>query len=310
MKEQFTQFCEELRLTPNQQEDAKTKYTGVIKTLHKSYYDTDYNGSTKLLFGSYRTKTNIRPMSPDQDVDVIFKIPKETFEKFKAYTSNGPSALLQEIKEVLEDTYTTSEKPKGWGKVVLVKFADNTHNVEVLPAFEEEDGTFTIPNSENGGSWDSFDPRDQVTRFQESNTTTDGLTADLTRMLKRWLFNVSTIEYKPYQVIEDVFVFLEGNYSEGAGYSEYSALVKDFFTYLSENCPGTILSHVTTALARAEKAVEYEDNGEFKNAADEWRKIFGNLFPQATDPEEVEESSTKSFSSHRTFSNPSAPYAN
>jgi hypothetical protein len=29
-----------------------------------------------------------------------------------------------------------------------VKFTENTHNVEVLPALEQEDGTFIIPNSE------------------------------------------------------------------------------------------------------------------------------------------------------------------
>lgn len=312
MKQQYIQFTEAVRLTPNQQEDAKTKYTGVIETLHPEYYDTKYNGSTKLLFGSYKTKTNIRPMSPDQDVDVIFKIPKETYDKFKAYESNGPSALLQEIKNILADSYTTSEKPRGWGKVVLVTFADNTHNVEVLPAYEEEDGTFTIPNTEDGGSWESFDPRDQVKRFQDSNSATDGLTADLTRMLKRWLFNLTTIDYRPYQLIEDVITFLEDNYTEGAEYSDYPAVVKDFFTFLSENCDGSILSHVQTALNRATKALDYEAKDELKNASEEWRKIFGNLFPLAEDPEKVEESANngvRDFSSTRVFTNPSAPYA-
>lgn len=55
----------------------------VCKTLHKFYYpDSEYNGSTKFLFGSYKTKTNVHPMITDQDVDVLFKITKDTFDRF------------------------------------------------------------------------------------------------------------------------------------------------------------------------------------------------------------------------------------
>ncbi|MCF8221707.1 MAG: hypothetical protein K9J25_01065 [Bacteroidales bacterium] len=40
-------------------------YDGVCKTLHKKYYESDYNGKNKLLFGSYKTKTNTCPIDLD-----------------------------------------------------------------------------------------------------------------------------------------------------------------------------------------------------------------------------------------------------
>jgi hypothetical protein len=99
MKDQFKKFADNIRLTDNQEEDAKTKYSGVCEKLHTSYYKTDYNGNSKFLFGSYKTKTNVRPLTVKQDVDVLFKIPKDTFEKFRDYKTNGSAALLQEIRD-------------------------------------------------------------------------------------------------------------------------------------------------------------------------------------------------------------------
>ena len=122
--------------------------------------------------------------------------------------------MLQEIKDVLKKTYTTTDEIKGWGKVVLVKFADNKHNVEVLPTFELEDKTFKIPNSEDGGSWDDFDPRKQINTFRDSNDTTNTLTADLTRMMKTWVKNTSSLNYKSYNLLNDIIEFLKNNYEK------------------------------------------------------------------------------------------------
>jgi len=305
MQKQFTQFAENIRLTENQEKDAKTKYDGVCTKLHNSYYDTDYDGNTKLLFGSYKTKTNVRPITVNQDVDVLFKIPKATYDKFKAYENNGPSALLQEVKGFLNEKYTTTDEIKAWGKIVQVKFADNTHNVEVLPAYEEDDGTFIIPNSENGGSWDKFDPRKQITLFQNSNGKTNGLTAELTRMIKTWVDNTSTCNYKSFFLLGDVMTFLEDNFKTGANYSEYSNVVKTFFGFLHDNCDESIKSFVKTAFERAKKAYDYEKDDMPKEASEEWRKIFGfegkSEFPLVTS-NPIKESNT------RVFTNPSSPY--
>ncbi|WP_163325509.1 nucleotidyltransferase domain-containing protein [Draconibacterium mangrovi] len=281
MKEHFKKFNEEIKLTSNQREDAKSKYTNVCKTLHNAYYESIYDGKTKLLFGSYKTKTNTRPLTELHDVDVIFKITQETFDKFYSYQSNGPAALLQEIKDILKKTYTTTDKIRGWAKVVLVKMADNTHNVEVLPALEKEDGTFTIPNSTNGGSWENFDPRKQIGEFQASNNKTNGLTAELVRMMKSWKRNVPSMDYPSHLLINDVIGFLKLEFTDGAEYDDYQEVVKNLFDYIKARCyDESRKSHIQSAYNRAVKAIEYMDEDKQKEASDEWRKIFGDKFPK------------------------------
>jgi len=62
IRKSFEKFVSNIRLTSAQIEDAKKKYNGVCKKLHNHYYpDSEYNGSTKLLIGSYGKRTNIRP---------------------------------------------------------------------------------------------------------------------------------------------------------------------------------------------------------------------------------------------------------
>lgn len=284
MEKQFKKFSEEIRLTSNQSDDAKTKYTGVCKVLHKKYYENNYDGKSKLLFGSYKTKTNIRPISEMQDVDVLFKIPQNTFDKFNNYDSNGQSALLQEIKDVLKNTYNTTDKISGWGKVVLVKMADGSHNIEVLPALENEDGTFTIPETANGGSWENFDPRKQVVEFTTSNSDTSGLTADLARMMKSWKRKSSTMLYSSHMLLNDIIEFLNSEFTNGAEYEDYHEVVKNFFDYIKNDCTDNDRkNHITTAFNRAVKAIEYMDDNKPKEASEEWRKIFGEKFPKVSE---------------------------
>lgn len=280
MDNEYNTFISNITLTTAQSEDAQTKYTGVCKKLYSKYYSGDYNEGCKFLFGSYKTKTNVRPLTADQDVDVLFKIPKETFERFKAYKSNGQSALLQEVKTTLQEKYTTTEKIKAWGKVVLVQFSDNHHNVEVLPAYEQDDGTFLIPNSEYGGRWETFDPRAEIKKFEESNERTQGLTRKLCKMLKSWVHNTTSMTYKSYKLMNEVIPFLDETYPSGKGNRSYSKIVFDFFDYMSSLCENDIKTYVNTALERARKACEYEDNDKLIEASDEWRKIFGDVFPK------------------------------
>lgn len=61
----FNQFIENITLTEDQCSDAQTKYQNVAFKLQKKYYPslTDYDPSKKFLFGSYKTKTNVRPLT-------------------------------------------------------------------------------------------------------------------------------------------------------------------------------------------------------------------------------------------------------
>lgn len=199
---QFLQFYENIKLTPSQREDAITKHAGVCRKLHDYYYPTiEYNGDTKLLIGSYGKHTHIRPA---RDIDVIFMLPPEKFEKYNDNQSNSQSQLLQDIKNILEEKYPNTPI-KAFGKVVVLEFADTKHNVELLPAWENEDGTFTIPNSESGGYWEQWDPRSEIQRIKDSDFKT-GKTKSLIRIIKKWSENC-TIKLKSYEIENKVLDF-------------------------------------------------------------------------------------------------------
>lgn len=280
MDEYFKTFCENIQLTSTQLEDAQTKYRGVCKKLHDSFYETEYNGNTKFLFGSYKNKTSIRPISEFQDVDVLFKMPVDEFDRFDSYESNGQAALLQEIKNILKEKYSTTDTIKAWGKVVLVKFTEGTHNIELLPAWENDNGTFKIPNSENGGKWEIFDPRDEINRFNDSNSKTDGYTADLIRMIKRWNLNTTTVSIKSYEITNFVISFLDQTDIKQIQQSER---ILKFFKYIKNKVSSDNESNVQTAIDRATKAIDYEKDEEKRKASEEWKKIFGEEYPLATD---------------------------
>lgn len=275
IQQQFDEFNENIKLTQPQREDAKTKYSGVCKKLHDHFYpSTEYNGDTKLLFGSYAKHTAIRPMSEDQDVDVLFKIPEEIYQQYADYQTGGQSALLQKIRDILlESKYALGEKPKAWGKVILIKTADGTHNVELLPAYENADGTFIIPNSENGGGWDFFDPRAELERFRESNDQTNGLTGSLSRMIKRWSRETPSVSIKSFEIEDFVMSFLASYDYVGKGHSQ---IVADFFTHLLRIVDTDNRSYVETAKNRADKALAFEQEGKGEDATAEWKKVFGD----------------------------------
>lgn len=267
-KKHFEKFYENIKLTLSQRDDAKKKYSGVCKKLHDHYYSgIEYSGDTKLLIGSYGKQTNIRP---PRDIDVLFIMPPEKYNQ-----SNGQSQLLQDIKNILSEKYTTTDKIRGWGKVVLIQFSDGTHNIELLPAWEKNDKRFTIPNSENGGSWETYDPKKEIETIKKSDEKT-GQTKMLIRMIKKWSEQCSA-KIKSYKIENTVVVF----FASGKPYDEYSTMVKHFFEFFHNNINDENLkSYLNTALNRAQKACNFENDDKLEQAFDEWRKIFGDDFPK------------------------------
>lgn len=278
MQKYFEKFYENISLTLTQRRDAITKYREVCKTLHSKYYDTEDYRKTRFLFGSYKKKTAIRPMEEDQDIDVLFKMPHEKFEEYEDNLSNPQSQVLQDVKEILKEKYSTSEKVKAWGKVILVKTSDGKHNIELLPAWEQEDGSFIIPNSEDSGSWETFDPRREIKRFEDSNEMTSCLTRTLSKMIKKWAREVASLSIKSYEIENFVIDFLS---HEDFQDLSYSYLIKNFFSFLNNNIEEGDKSYVKTALERSEKAIIYEEEENFEQANEEWRKIFGVEFPNS-----------------------------
>jgi hypothetical protein len=284
----FDKFLSNIGLTADNRADAQTKYGGVAKKLHSHYYGTTYDGSTKLLIGSYGKQTGVRP---PRDVDLLFLMPFHDYARFTNYKGNGQSALLQEIRSVLQEKYTTTEKIRGDGQVVVVPFK-NGHTVEVLPAWRSKSKQFIIPNTHDGGSWKIVDHNAEFANVGDSDTRSNGNTRNLIKMMKVWQAECSVpIKSLVLELRAVNFLAQWKHYNQNSNY--YDWMVRDFFGGLiakaNSRCkiPGieeqcyygdAWLSRAETAHSRAKKACEFEAANKEYDAAAEWRKIFGSQY--------------------------------
>ncbi|MCW3106492.1 MAG: hypothetical protein JWQ09_998 [Segetibacter sp.] len=284
MNDHFLKLIENIKLTEKQQEDAITKFTNVCKTIHASYYpEIEYDGSTIVLIGSYGKMTNIRP---PRDIDVVFKLPVREFTRINGLNGNKQSQLLQHIRSILIDRFPLTKEISAWGKVVVVPFSEGTHTVEVLPAWERPDGSFTIPNSENGGFWDWSHPVAEMNHIFQSNEQT-GISNDFIRICKKWV-EFCNVDIESF-IVEIVIVnyLVDHTFKNG-----YALLTYNFFVYLIgqvntvllrptgalHNLGYKWLSRAISARDRAAKAINYERSGSISDAVGEWKKIFGDDF--------------------------------
>ena len=284
----FDRFLSNITLTADQRADAKRKYDGVAGKLHSHYYGTPYTGSTKLLIGSYGKRTRV---NPPRDVDVLFLMPYADYARFDNYTGNGQSALLQEIRAVLQERYTTTEKIRGDGQVVVVPFKGG-HTVEVLPAWRSKGKQYIIPDTHDGGSWKIVDHTAEFANVDESDKRSYGNTRNLIKMMKVWQAECS-VPIKSLVLELRAVNFLAGwkYYDQGSTY--YDWMVRDFLGELIGKAnswctiPGITeklqygsawLSKAESAYGRAKKACEFESAKKEYDAAVEWRKIFGSQY--------------------------------
>lgn len=151
-KQSFENFFDSISL------DSLSEYQSSIesltKLLNKKYYGSDSVDDHCLVVGSVGRQTAV---SETSDLDLLFVLPREVYTRFNAYDSNGQSALLQEVKNTIKNRYPKTDI-KGDGQAVVINFTDRFYSIDLVPAFEQDDGSFKYPDSNDGGSWKKTDP--------------------------------------------------------------------------------------------------------------------------------------------------------
>jgi hypothetical protein len=284
----FTQFHDNILLTENQHEDGTTKHHGVRKCLNSHYYGSSSESANSLLVGSWGKHTRVRP---PRDVDVLFKLPSTVHARFEEYSGNKQSALLQEVKGVLQSTYPSTDM-RGDGQVVVVRF--NSINVEVVPAFELTSGQYWICNTNDGGSYKTADPVAEADQISSIHTDNSNNLRPLIRMLKTWQ-SYCNVPLKSFHVELLTAEFLKQSEWRQNSVFYYDWLLRDFFKFLQGKehaylfAPGTYemmnigndwKSRCDSAYDRAVKACDYERDDLVNLAGVEWKKIFGDPVPQ------------------------------
>lgn len=285
----FEQFCKNLRFSDDNLSRIRNRYHSIAKRINIDYWETSSDSAHSLYVGSYGRDTEIFT----SDIDMLVQLPYSTYEKFNAYSTNGQSALLQEVKKVIEKTYSIT-KLKADGQIISIPFSDGI-NFEVLPAFINKDGSsYTFANANDGGSWKITDPRAEIAAIQSMNSQCNSNLKMLCKMTRAWR-NKNGVDISG--ILLDIFSynFISTWEYRDKSYVYYDWMTRDFLKYVSEQptsqyrwqvmgsgryitCFGSFQSKAKTSYEKALEAIE--DETKYPSSANaEWREIYGSRFP-------------------------------
>lgn len=286
----FTDFNQNLKV--QNRSTISLRYKTITQRLNADFWSISSDIRNSLYVGSYGRHTGINGIS---DVDMIFELPSTVYYQYDKSNTNGQSALLQEVKKSIQKTYPSSDI-SGDGQVVVVNFSDN-FKVEVLPVFLNKAGSFTHPNSNNGGKWNTTNPKPEIESIKSRNDECNKNLIRLCRMMRSWK-NQWNVPIAGLLIDTLAYQFL-GNYeNKDKSYTYYDWMCRDFFKWManqkedqsywfapgSNQCVfniGSFQKPASKCYDITVKAIEHESASSKQewSAKQEWRKIFGTVFP-------------------------------
>ncbi|OGQ59844.1 MAG: hypothetical protein A3J24_11535 [Deltaproteobacteria bacterium RIFCSPLOWO2_02_FULL_53_8] len=221
----FSTFCSNLQIRDGG--TIATRSGNITRRLNTDFWFTTSDTSHSLYVGSYGRNTAISGFS---DVDLIFQLPYSVYKQYNDYSGNGQSALLQAVKTSIERTYSTTNI-RADGQVIQVPFTDGIV-FEVVPAFDNDDGSFTFPNANDGGSWKTTNPRPEIKAIRDRNAVTNGNLVPLCRMMRDWK-NKWTVPIGGLLLDTLAYQFIETWEHRDKSYVYYDYMCRDFFKWMA-----------------------------------------------------------------------------
>lgn len=278
VKDDFNEFISNLQI--DNFDDINTSLEGIAKKLNQKYYDNSITDNY-LMVGSMGRNTFIKGES---DIDVIYELPDEVFERFDDYESNGQSQLLNEIRDVLKEKYPSTDI-KGDGQVVVISFTK--YKIELVPGFKQDNNSYKYPDTHDSGSWKITKP---ILEIEEANNMINNTSTyrDICQMIREWKANngVTICGLLIDTLIKD---FLDNNPEyKWKSKSDYYELLKSVFKYLSDqdenrkqwNAMGSnqiIENKNFNFIKKGKKAYNKLSNSTDESST--LRELFGSRFP-------------------------------
>lgn len=287
--ENFETFC--YNLIVSNKTIISDRYKRITKRLNLDYYSSESETSHSLYLGSYGRNTAIKGLS---DLDMLFRLPNSAYHRFNNYVGNGQSALLQEVKRSLQKTYSNTDVG-GDGQVVIVSFTDGMI-FEILPAFLNDNGeSYTYPNSKDGGSWKTTNPKPEIDAMRLRDSTYKGNLRRLCRMMRAWKGR-NDVSIKGLLIDTLAYQFIGSWENRDKSYLYYDYMARDFLLYLANQdtnkqywtAPGSgayvykignFQYKAKQAYNISLEAIDYDSKDMPYTASGKWREIFGTKYP-------------------------------
>jgi hypothetical protein len=288
--EEFLQFKNRYNIGTELISSVAYRYQRITGQLNKDFRNIDSKTANSLYVGSYGRDTAAKGIS---DLDMAYVLPPALYAQYDAYTSNGQSALLQVVKNSIKKTYATSEA-FGDGQVVVINFDDGL-TFEVLPVFNNQGGTWTYPNANNGGSWQTCNPRAEINAVQTRNLAVNRNLKHLCRMMRVWR-DYNRVPMSGALIDTLAYQFIETWEYRDKSFLYHDFMARDFLKYLFDQeknklywrMPGSgsyvwkkgdFQSKALTDyhIAVAACGLLKDEEGSLRRT--KWRSVFGPSFP-------------------------------
>ncbi len=286
----FKLLCLNLSIHPDVVEIIQYRYQRITKTINLEYRGINSSTQHSLYVGSYGRDTEINT----SDIDVLVILPFSVYDRFNKYSTNGQSALLQEVKEAVRKTYSITHL-RADGQVIVLHFEDSII-YEIVPCFLNKDNeSFTYPDTHDGGSWKVTNPRAEIKAVNDANISCNKNLKRLCRMLRAWK---STNKVDICGLLIDTLAhnFLSQYEWRNKSYLWYDWISRDCFKYLMDQDTnqlywravgsgqhvwrtGKFENKAKAAYEHSLAAIAAYSNGQYWAATKEWREIYGNKFP-------------------------------
>jgi len=285
ISDMFKKFLNNLAI--DNVEQISYRYGEITCCLNEKYRDTESKTANSLQVGSYGRFTAIKGIS---DLDMIYMMPKSEWDRFK---DGRQSVLLQEVKNTIKKRYPKTEM-RGDGQVVVISFGNQ--EVEVVPAFEQDDGSFKYPDTNNGGSWPITNPRAEIKAISDIDSKKNQNLRRLCKMIRAWknehgvLMGGLLIDTLSHNFLNSTDKY------DDKSYFYYDWMVRDFFKYISELpkqdyylAPGSKQRVYVKKYFQRKAKEAYKlclnaiDAEKQSNVYKKWKKVFGRPFPAETE---------------------------
>lgn len=270
------------------------RYNRICKRLNLDFWDMDTTSGGRYV-GSYGRGTANSLVS---DIDMAFEMPLKKYHQYNNHFGNGQSALLQEVKNSISNTYPDTFLA-GDGQIVKIKFSDSMY-FEVLPVFKKKDDSYIFADSNNGGRWRETNPIPEIKAMNTGNIDTNYNLKRLCKMVRSWKYYCDVPI--PSLLIDTLaHRFLNSWPEKDKSYLYYDWMSRDFFHYLANQRSDQTLwfaigsnQHIwafKNFRPKAKKAynisleaIALQRKEYWWSAKKKWREIYGDRFPVPQEP--------------------------
>jgi len=288
--EDFQTLCANLAVSSAARRSISDRYELITRRLNLEYWNTDSRTAHSFYTGSYGRGTAIGSVS---DIDMLMRLPYEVYTRINQHQGNGQSALLQEVRRAIQKTYSVTDVGAD-GQVVTVPFNDGI-TFEVLPAFVNDDGSYTFPDSNTGGSWRSTNPKPEIEAIDAMDKQCNYNLKMLCRMGRAWKLQWS-VPIGGLLIDTLAHYFIRTYTHRDKSFLYYDLFSRDFFDYVRQQSEtqqywlspganqyvhrtGLFEYKATRCYNIAADACGYQGEKYGWTAKQRWREIYGSAFP-------------------------------